>query len=133
MAAGARRFRNDATVAALVTCLTREENMRRATMLAALAAALAASSAGAQGCPPGLAKKSPACVPPGLAKKQAPEWRGDDVLRGNYVIVRDRARYRLPPLGPGEQYYRMGDRILRVDDGTKQILDIIALGAGFLD
>ena len=32
---------------------------------------------GKKGCPPGLAKKSPACVPPGLAKKgvTAEEWQ----------------------------------------------------------
>jgi hypothetical protein len=98
---------------------------------AALIAALAAFPAGvwAQGCPPGLAKKSPACVPPGLAKKHAPRSDRGDVLRGDYVIVRHRYRYGLPPLGPGEQYYRMGDRILRVDDDTRQILDVIRLAA----
>jgi hypothetical protein len=109
--------------------------MHRPVTIAVVSATLAAfaAQAGAQGCPPGLAKKSPACVPPGLAKKAAPRWDRGDYLRGDYDIVRDRYRYRLPPLGPGEQYYRMGDRILRVDDGTKQILDVIALGAGLLD
>lgn len=107
--------------------------MRSLTIITAMTAALAFSPGPgeAQGCPPGLAKKSPACVPPGQAKKGG--WGRGDVLTGNYVLVRDRDRYRLPPLRQGEQYYRMGDRILRVDDGTREILDVIALGAELLN
>lgn len=37
------------------------------------------ASGPASACPPGLAKKSPACVPPGLAKKQySDNYDGDD-------------------------------------------------------
>ena len=47
-----------------------------ALILAATAAfqlSAAPLSAKDRGCPPGLAKKSPACVPPGLAKKGVQE------------------------------------------------------------
>lgn len=42
----------------------------------------------AAGCPPGLAKKSPACVPPGLAKK-APAYDGGHVHRDDRVVIHD--------------------------------------------
>ncbi len=109
--------------------------MRIHLILAAFVAAFAAAPlpALAQDCPPGLAKKSPPCVPPGQAKKGDRHWSRGEVLTGDYVLVRERGRYGLPPLGPGEQYYRMGDTVLRVDAGTKQILDVIALAASALN
>ena len=104
---------------------------RTAAVLAALT--LLGAPAQAQDCPPGLAKKSPACVPPGLAKKAGDKLERGDILPGGYDPIHDRYRHRLPPLGPGEEYYRMGDRILRVDAGTKRILDIVALTASLVD
>ena len=44
--------------------------------------------AGQKACPPGLAKKDPACVPPGQARKG---WH-----RGDYVGDRDYHRIRYP-------------------------------------
>ena len=55
--------------------------MKRILILMLTGLALGASPALAQGkgCPPGLAKKNPPCVPPGLAKKgvTAEEWSGN--------------------------------------------------------
>jgi hypothetical protein len=97
----------------------------------ALAAFAVAPAASAQpgGCPPGLAKKSPACVPPGLARKGADPngWRVDDLDR-----VRDPGRYRLPPLGENQGYYRDGRIVYRVDERTRQVLDWVELTADIL-
>ncbi|MDJ1018450.1 MAG: hypothetical protein QNJ35_18225 [Paracoccaceae bacterium] len=59
----------------------------------------AAFSGSSKGCPPGLAKKTPACVPPGLAKKGVTardfrerrddyDWTlGDRLDRDRYVLL----------------------------------------------
>lgn len=85
-------------------------------------------------CPPGLAKKSPACVPPGLAKNA---YRGVDV--GDNIRDRDRHlirypdRYGLHPLRDGERYYVVDGNILRVDEQTFEVLDFIRATAELLD
>ncbi|MBQ2263637.1 MAG: excinuclease ABC subunit A [Loktanella sp.] len=74
-------------------------------------------------CPPGLAKKNPPCVPPGQARTNygiGDMYTGDRYLRGDEQIL-----YGLPRLSPGESYYRIGDRFLRVDDDTRLILEFI--------
>jgi len=95
-----------------------------ALILAALA--LGSAPAAAQGpahCPPGLAKKSPPCVPPGLAKS----WRMGDRYDGPWSPV-DWRRYDLPRPGRGESWVRVGDDvIIRVNDDTRAIVDIIRL------
>ena len=99
--------------------------------------------------PPGLAKKNPACVPPGQAKKGATysddrddyvkedrysEIRVGDrvVLDGQeYVVVasgdtvvlrRNDTIYRLPRIGDGSDYVRVGNVIVKVDRKTDLIL-----------
>lgn len=85
-----------------------------------------------QGCPPGLAKKSPACVPPGLAKKQRGDWDHDHDWRGrrvdaDYIIIRDPHRHGLDPV---YDYYRRDGYVFRVDRETREILNLIgAIGA----
>ena len=102
-------------------------------ILTALALALAlpvaaqAQGVGNGGCPPGLAKKSPACVPPGQARARAGYDVGDR-YDGDWRIV-DSTRYGLPPLAEGEAYVRVGDRILRVNRTERIVLDILALAA----
>lgn len=80
-------------------------------------------------CPPGLAKKNPPCVPPGQV---GPIYRIGDIYSGNgYWDRTDRERYGLPRLSPGESYFRVGDRFLRVDDDTWLVLELIeVLAAG---
>ena len=120
------------------------------TLALALATALAftaaPAAAGPKGCPPGLAKKTPACVPPGQAKKgvTAEEWAtrdrsdddddrydvGDRVDRDRYVILSEGDRV----IFDGEEYVvvdtdngtvlRRGDdwyRLPRYDDGTEYV------------
>ncbi|MFY0693370.1 MAG: excinuclease ABC subunit A [Paracoccaceae bacterium] len=84
------------------------------------------ASAAPPGCPPGLAKKNPPCVPPGQVGKQGWLKRGD-ILDRDYDRVRYPRRYRLPPLGEAEGYYRNGRIVYRVDEETRQILDWIEL------
>jgi hypothetical protein len=102
--------------------------MIRLLSAAALAAtALLSQPAVAQGpahCPPGLAKKNPPCVPPGQAKS----WSVGDRYDGRWDRV-DWWRYDLPRPGRTESWVRVGDVILRVDDQTRAILDIVRLAA----
>ncbi len=93
---------------------------RLGTIAVVVATALAfPASAGPKGCPPGLAKKSPACVPPGQAKKgvNAREWRdrderydvGDWISRDRYVVLGEGDRV----IFDGEEYV-----VVDTDNGT---------------
>ena len=80
-------------------------------------------------CPPGLAKKTPACVPPGLAKTQ-PYYRIGDRIDDDYVVILNPDRYGLDPRGT---YYHVGDHVFRVDRETREVLDLIGAAAAVLD
>ncbi len=113
-----------------------------ALVLAALALA-APAEAKNNNCPPGLAKKSVPCVPPGLAKKglsnghdddwedgdwEDGDWRwgrGDWIGEEDYHRIRYPDRYGLPPLGPGQRYLILGNRVVVVDEGTYRIVSIL--------
>lgn len=88
--------------------------------------------ADARGCPPGLAKKHPPCVPPGHAKKGGKhgEWRdhdrrGDIVDRDDFFYLDDFSRYDLPPLPRGQRYGVVDDQIVVIDPQSYQILQLI--------
>lgn len=80
----------------------------------------AAIARNAQHCPPGLVKKSPACVPPGLAKKgvTAREWQGRD----DDVHADDNDRYREGDRLPEDRYrvLAVGDRV--IFDGEEYVV-----------
>ena len=95
-----------------------------------------------QFCPPGLAKKSPACIPPGHAKDRGHDRpyynddHSDNVLHGRYLVgdyVRDDCitvsytRYRSLPAGT---YCRYEDRLMRIDPQTRAILTILQVLTG---
>lgn len=110
--------------------------MNRRNMLlfpAVLAAVSVGSGAVAKNkhCPPGLAKKSPACVPPGQARKRRDPRRGDRIDDyDDYAWLHDYDRYDLPRLPRGQRYYVVGNRVYRVNQDTYEILDFVrALGA----
>ncbi|MBT8459148.1 MAG: hypothetical protein HKP37_05315 [Boseongicola sp.] len=109
-----------------------------------------AAGKGAKNCPPGLAKKTPACVPPGLAKKGGYAI-GDHVYDPDYVILRNGDRvifegreytvvdttsgtilrrgndsYRLPR-DRSSDYVRIGDNLIKVDRQTKEVIELIRL------
>ncbi len=99
--------------------------------LITLTAPLAASAEKA--CPPGLAKKDPACVPPGLAKKMPQGGKADDdkvyyeVRRGEpipdrYILLENPSQY---GLDPNRTYYHLGNQVVRVDPDTRAVLSII--------
>lgn len=83
-------------------------------------------------CPPGLAKKSPACVPPGQAKAYRDDRDHDgryhvrigDRVDRRFVLVEDPRRYRLDPT---YRYYRYGGELYRVDPQTLQVIAILGL------
>ena len=84
---------------------------------AALQLSAAPVSAKDKGCPPGLAKKTPACVPPGLAKKGVTkgdfeEIRREDDEEDDYVYDRWRRGDRLP-----------SDRYVILDEGDRVIFE----------
>ncbi len=85
-----------------------------------------------KGCPPGLAKKDPACVPPGQANKGVSAGeardhhrRGDVVDRGDLFYLENFARYDLPPLPSGQRYAVVDDRIVVIDSDSYRILQLI--------
>ncbi|WP_240789461.1 excinuclease ABC subunit A [Pseudooceanicola onchidii] len=80
-------------------------------------------------CPPGLAKKSPACVPPGQAKKMRPEV-GTVISGPDYIVIRDPSRYGLDPIGT---YYRHDGYVYRVDRETQEVLALIGAVSAILN
>lgn len=121
--------------------------IRTLTLAALSAAALSfplAASAGPKGCPPGLAKKSVACMPPGHARTIAPRRDDDRVvyerhrhlyrvgerLDGDYILIRDPDRY---GLSRGYTYYRQNDYIYRVDPETRKVMNVIGAISALLD
>lgn len=108
-------------------------------LLAAIVAGSAPAQAGGGFCPPGLAKKSPACVPPGQARKHRHEAR-ERIRHGDrlhdfdhYHLIRYPERYGLEPLRPGERYYVVDGQILRVSEETYEVLDVIRAVSALLD
>lgn len=84
-------------------------------------------------CPPGLAKKNPPCIPPGQARQGASGPRVGDVLRvGDYILIRDPARYDLRT-SPDWRYYRDGDRAYRIDPQTRRVLAVVELIDAFVN
>jgi hypothetical protein len=83
---------------------------------------------GVGGCPPGLAKKNPQCVPPGQAKKlygvgqRLPLGFGTPYAY-NQIPYDLRSQYGLPPYG---SYYYGDGYLYRVDPRTMLIQQAIA-------
>ena len=80
---------------------------------------------GATGCPPGLAKKNPPCVPPGQAKKYAPGHVVSD-----YTYIRNPDRYGLSTNG---NYVRAGNYVYKVDQNTMEVLNLVGAVADILN
>jgi hypothetical protein len=82
------------------------------------------------GCPPGLAKKSPACVPPGQARQQFVGSVLPAYYSSNYMPRALRDIYYDTP----DYYYRWGDgyayRVNRSDNLVAALLPLIGAGYG---
>ena len=75
-------------------------------------------------CPPGLAKKNPACMPPGQYKKY---YRGDYIPDFRSY---DRLRYReygLPYPGDDRRYIRIGNDAYLIAEATQRVIEVINL------
>jgi len=93
-----------------------------------------AAFADSKGCPPGLAKKNPPCVPPGQAKKgvTTDQWlngdrMGDVIDRSDLVYLDDFVRYDLPPLPYGQRYAVVDDQIVVIEAESYKILQLIRI------
>ena len=105
-------------------------------------------------CPPGLAKKRPACVPPGQAKKAARVDRdhdhdhddrvilrigdrhyrvGDRLVEPSYHYVRRPDLYGLDPLYDGTRYVIVGNNLMRVNSETLELLALTRIVDSILD
>ena len=73
-----------------------------------------------QSCPPGLAKKNPACVPPGLAKQS---YNVGERLTGDYILLANPQDYGMPD----GTYYANDGYLYRVDPDTLEVLAIMGL------
>ncbi|SNS75556.1 excinuclease ABC subunit A [Tropicimonas sediminicola] len=105
-----------------------------AAFAAGIGAGAASAGNGNAGCPPGLAKKNPPCVPPGQVGKSvrsdAPDrddryvrrYQRGEVLDGDYRVIHDPARYRLDRNG---DYAVLGDYVYRIDPDTRKVLNLI--------
>ena len=71
-------------------------------------------------CPPGLAKKNPACVPPGLAKQS---YNVGERMTGDYILLANPQDYGMPD----GTYYANDGYLYRVDPDTLEVLAIMGL------
>jgi hypothetical protein len=76
----------------------------------------------AAGCPPGLAKKNPPCVPPGQARNSNRDYRVGERLPDGFILIRTPSRY---GLDPRRTYYERGGYVVQVDRETMQILNLV--------
>jgi hypothetical protein len=76
------------------------------------------------GCPPGLAKKNPPCMPPGQAKKLF--GIGQRVPLGYNSLPYDLRNYYGPQLDPRSRYIYDQNYIYRVDPRTMLVSQILS-------
>ncbi len=81
-----------------------------------LSLAVPAAAKGPNHCPPGLAKKSPTCIPPGQVGK------GTILRPGTYELLDRPWHYGLER---DRSYARIGDIIVEIDRDTREVLDLI--------
>ncbi|RNF33483.1 hypothetical protein A7A09_016755 [Paracoccus methylarcula] len=85
-------------------------------------------------CPPGLAKKSPSCVPPGQAKKHGIRLGVGDFIDWDDVhIVTRPGRYGLSMPPDGNRYAIVDGQLVRVNRDSGKILSILRLVDAILD
>ena len=81
-------------------------------------------------CPPGLAKKSPACVPPGQARNglvgRVMNWR-------DVHLVRKPGLYGLAEAPRGQRYAIIDGRLVGIDASTAKVLSVIRTVDAILD
>lgn len=103
-----------------------------ATLAAFTLTGVPALAEGAKDCPPGLAKKDPACVPPGqVGKSYNPDnvYAEGDRLRGHYLIVTEDqwADLSLTPLDDDSVYVVIDNQIVRVKKSNLVVIEPIRI------
>ncbi|WIY23644.1 hypothetical protein [Parasedimentitalea psychrophila] len=78
-------------------------------------------------CPPGLAKKSPRCIPPGQVRKR---YNTGDRILNEYILVDTPGRWGLRSDG---YYLRAGNYIYEVSRDTHKVLNLIGAVADILN
>jgi len=76
-----------------------------------------------RGCPPGLAKKNPPCVPPGQAKKGVAVV-GQALPPGAVFVVPQPVLATLPPPPPGYRYAVVNNQVVLVS-GANIVVEIV--------
>jgi hypothetical protein len=85
----------------------------------------AANPSDRQQLPPGLAKKNK--IPPGWQKKLAPGYRLPDDVWAHRVPLPHEILAQLPPPPAGVVLVRIHDRVLKVAEKTREVLDDVGL------
>lgn len=83
-------------------------------------------------CPPGLAKKTPACIPPGqVGKSWTPDYVyvAGDRLRGDYVLIPEDQwdDLSLSPIDDGTIYVVIDNQIVRVKQSNFVVVEPIRI------
>lgn len=112
--------------------MPRIQQILAATLATLTLAGLPAFADSAKACPPGLAKKDPACVPPGQVGKS---WTPDHVyvegdrLRGDYVILGedDWDDLSLAPIADDTVYVVIDNQIVRVKQSNLVVIEPIRI------
>ncbi|TRW97245.1 RcnB family protein [Paracoccus sp. M683] len=86
-------------------------------------------------CPPGLAKKSPACVPPGQARRGGNNGIviGDVLDLDDIHVITQPGLYGLGDPPRGNRYAIIDGQLVRVDSDTGRLLSFIRLVNAILD
>ncbi len=77
-------------------------------------------------CPPGLAKKNPACIPPGQNK---PRYAIGQALPADILLVPVPAdlRGRMKPLPAGYAYIQVDRDVLLISEVSRKVIDAVTL------
>ncbi|MDO5632841.1 MAG: hypothetical protein Q4G22_13540 [Paracoccus sp. (in: a-proteobacteria)] len=86
----------------------------------------------AQSCPPGLAKRDPACAPSGQAQPNGIQV-GDVLNLGSIHIVAHPGRYGLGLPPSGDDYAIVNGRLIRIDSESGKVLSILRMVDAILD
>lgn len=83
-------------------------------------------------CPPGLAKKDPACVPPGqVGKSWTPDYVyvAGDRLRGDYVLIpqTEWQTLHLTPIEDDTVYVVIDNQIVRIKESNLRVVEPIRI------
>lgn len=85
----------------------------------------------ANGCPPGLAKKDPACLPPGQARKGVAVGRVVD--RSEVHLISRPGLYGLAEAPAGSRYAIVDGRLVRISKDSYKILSVLRAVDAILD